>query len=556
MQHLQPNTTLQGGKYRIERVLGQGGFGITYLARNTVFDVNVAIKEFFMKDENERDGSMVTIPHATKTELFMGQKEKFKKEAKRMFAIKNEHVVAVHDLFEENGTAYYVMDYVDGENLSDRLKRTGRPMSEDEVSKILPQILDALKAIHDVGIWHLDLKPANILLGKEGNVKLVDFGASKQFNTQKGGATTSTAISYTPGYAPREQMEQSYEKFGPWTDFYALGGTLYHLLTNKRPPLPTDIDDDISEDKHLALPFPSNISGKTKALILWLMKTIRVQRPKTVLEVMDFIVEESSKKAFATKPIPESVEKVSETVETMVAGEKEYKENENNDKVSEEFQGTNKTLLNYIPVHINKKWVSIFLVLAILCFIGILLPLMIEIWGEYLPVNEDWVMWGIESKQIRVFNPPCTLLFYLIKVYMLIIFYIGIRKCSMVLSYITVSCVSFEVVRLFLSIVLYWQMKEHQLVYYIVDNLRNLYDIVSCCMFVSHFAIGVYIIKCFGGTLKNFGIFLTGYSVACISFIFLQHFGFWLYAIGEYGIEMTWIIAMCWVLTRKSEIKK
>ena len=133
IQHLQPNTTLQGGKYRIERVLGQGGFGITYLARNTVFDVDVAIKEFFMKDENDREGSLVTMPNSTKTELFLGQKEKFKKEAKRMFAIKNEHIIAVHDLFEENGTAYYVMDYVDGENLAQRQKRTGKPMSEKKV---------------------------------------------------------------------------------------------------------------------------------------------------------------------------------------------------------------------------------------------------------------------------------------------------------------------------------------------------------------------------------------------------------------------------------------
>ena len=285
MQHLQPNTTLQGGKYRIERVLGQGGFGITYLARNTVFDVNVAIKELFMKEENDRDGSLVTMPNSTKTELFLGQKEKFKKEAKRMFAIKNEHIIAVHDLFEENGTAYYVMDYIDGESLAERLKRTGKPMSEEEVKQILPQILDALKAMHDQGIWHLDLKPANIMINKSGTIKLIDFGASKQLNTQKGGATTSTAISYTNGYAPREQMEQNYDKFGPWTDFYALGATLYNLLTNKRPPLPTDIDDDMSDDKHLALPMP-NVSDKMKQLILWLMKTNRMQRPQSIEEVV------------------------------------------------------------------------------------------------------------------------------------------------------------------------------------------------------------------------------------------------------------------------------
>ena len=287
MQHLQPNTTLQGGKYRIERMLGQGGFGITYLAHNTVLDVNVTIKEFFLKEDNIRDDNIVITLSSTKSELFLGQKEKFKKEAKRMSAIKNEHVISVFDLFEENGTAYYVMDYVDGENLSDRLKRIGHPMTESEVRRILPQILDALKAVHDADIWHLDLKPANIMIDKAGNIKLIDFGASKQLNAQKGGATTSTAISYTNGYAPREQMEQNYEKFGPWTDLYALGATLYNLLTNRRPPLPTDIDDDMSEDKHLSLPMPTSVSDGMKKIILRLMQTNRNRRPQTVKELID-----------------------------------------------------------------------------------------------------------------------------------------------------------------------------------------------------------------------------------------------------------------------------
>ena len=227
MQHLQSNTTLQGGKYKIERVLGQGGFGITYLASNTMFDIDVTIKEFFMKDENGRDGCSVTRPYTAKQELFDGQTDMFKNEARRIRQLKNEHIIAVHDLFEENGTAYYVMDFVDGENLAERLKRTGQPMTEEGIRRILPQLLDALKNGHDAGIWHLDLKPANIMMDKSGNVKLIDFGASKQLNVQKGGATTSTAISYTNGYAPREQMEQNYDKFGPWTDFYALGATLY-----------------------------------------------------------------------------------------------------------------------------------------------------------------------------------------------------------------------------------------------------------------------------------------------------------------------------------------
>ena len=287
MQHLQPNTTLQGGKYRIERVLGQGGFGNTYVGYNTEFEETVAIKEFFMKGVTERNEttSVISVSNADNVQQFEEQREKFKKEATRIRKLNNPHIVRVHDLFEENGTAYYVMDFVDGESLADRMKRTGKPIGERKVREILPQILDALKAVHGAGMWHLDLKPANILLDKNGSIKLIDFGASKQLNAQKGGATTSTAISYTNGYAPREQMEQNYDKFGPWTDIYALGATLYNLLTNKRPPMPSDIDDDVSEDKHNALPFLATTSTEMKQLVVQMMQTNRMKRPQTISDI-------------------------------------------------------------------------------------------------------------------------------------------------------------------------------------------------------------------------------------------------------------------------------
>ncbi len=281
--------TILHGTYRIDRYLSSGGFGNTYVATNIEFDERVAIKEFFMKGVTQRDENQTTISvsNVENKDSFLAQREKFKKEARRIRQLKNKHIVAVHDLFEDNGTAYYVMDYVDGENLAERLKITGRPMTESEVHLILPQILDALKAVHDAGIWHLDLKPANIMLEKGGMVKLIDFGASKQLNAQKGGATTSTAITYTNGYAPREQMEQNYDKFGPWTDIYALGATLYNLLTNKRPPLPTDIDDDITADKHESLPFPDSVSAGTRSLVLMMLHTNRLQRPQSIDAIID-----------------------------------------------------------------------------------------------------------------------------------------------------------------------------------------------------------------------------------------------------------------------------
>ena len=279
--------TILRGAYRIDSYLSSGGFGNTYVATNIEFEERVAVKEFFMKGVTERDDTtgVVSVSNADKVQQFEEQREKFKKEAQRIRKLDNQHIVKVHDLFEENGTAYYVMDFVEGEDLSQRLKRTGKPMAERKVREILLQLLDALKTVHDAGMWHLDIKPANIILDKNGNVKLIDFGASKQFNAQKGGATSSTAICYTNGYAPREQMEQNYDKFGPWTDFYALGATLYNLLTNKRPPMPSDIDDDISQDKHNALPFPATTSNEMRQLVVQMLQTNRMKRPQTVGDI-------------------------------------------------------------------------------------------------------------------------------------------------------------------------------------------------------------------------------------------------------------------------------
>jgi len=227
MQHLQPNTTLQGGKYRIERVLGQGGFGNTYVGYNTEFEETVAIKEFFMKGVTERDEttSVVSVSNADNVQQFEEQREKFKKEARCLRKLKNEHIVKVHDLFEENGTAYYVMDYIDGESLAEKMKKTGLPFTEAEVRGILSQILEALKEVHQNEIWHLDLKSGNIMVDKQGNAYLIDFGARKQI-CANGSMTTSTALCYTPGYAPNEQIGQMYDRFGPWTDIYALGATI------------------------------------------------------------------------------------------------------------------------------------------------------------------------------------------------------------------------------------------------------------------------------------------------------------------------------------------
>ena len=274
MQHLKPSTTLQGGKYRIEQVLGQGGFGITYLAIQVSSNRKVAIKELFLNGVNERSRNSLQVSNSVNDPLFEKQKEKFKKEAKRIMSLDNEHIVKVYDLFEENNTEYYVMDYLEGESLASKMKREGHPLTESEVMDILPQLLDALSEIHKYQIWHLDIKPANIMI-IDKNVVLIDFGASKQITPSE---MTSTALYFTPGYAPAEQTGMLFNQFGPWTDLYAVGATIFNLLTGKSP-----LEFDIEEFKEDDLP-ESNL-GLMYKMINWMMQPRRKERPQKAVDV-------------------------------------------------------------------------------------------------------------------------------------------------------------------------------------------------------------------------------------------------------------------------------
>ena len=231
MLFLQNNTTLQSGKYRIERVLGQGGFGITYLAVQTSLERNVAIKEFFMKDFCSRDNTKLTTGS---TKIVEQCRKKFIKEARNLARLSHPNIIGVIDVFEENDTVYYVMPYLTGGSLEDHVKKHGT-LSESEAMKYVRQIASALKYMHEeLHICHYDVKPANILLDNKGNAVLIDFGISKNYDAS-GHETTTTPIGMSEGYAPIEQYQQNVEEFSPVSDVYALGATLYFLLHGKRP---------------------------------------------------------------------------------------------------------------------------------------------------------------------------------------------------------------------------------------------------------------------------------------------------------------------------------
>ena len=234
-----PNgTLLQGGKYRIERVLGQGGFGITYLATQVMLDRQVAVKEFFFRDFNLRDGDTKTVTIATEAsrELVERYRKKFVKEAQTISRLDHAGIVRIYDIFAENATAYYVMEYLEGESLSQLVERRGA-IPEAEAVGYVSAVGDALQYIHAMHINHLDIKPGNIIRRRDGRVVLIDFGVSKQYDATTDQGTTTTPVGISHGYSPAEQYRQGgVQQFSPQSDVYALAATLFKLLTGVTPP--------------------------------------------------------------------------------------------------------------------------------------------------------------------------------------------------------------------------------------------------------------------------------------------------------------------------------
>lgn len=282
-QMLPMGTLLQDGKYRVVRYMASGGFGNTYEVEHVKLHKRMAMKEFYIRGINQRQGVTVSVSLEENRTTFNQMRAKFYNEAKRLASLEEQHVVDVSDFFEENQTAYYVMRLVEGESLDARMKRTGQPLSEQEVRQVvLPQVLAALKYVHGQNINHLDLKPANIMQDEDGHCWLIDFGASKQISAEESHTLgTGTGLCYTPDYAPSEQVNGNARRIGPWTDFYALGATLYNLLTTKKPPS----SDDIMDEGVSAFKFPASVSPDMRSLITWLMSPAPKDRPQRVEDI-------------------------------------------------------------------------------------------------------------------------------------------------------------------------------------------------------------------------------------------------------------------------------
>lgn len=237
--------------YKIMDVLGQGTFGITYKAKVEMkgalgrLDSNmyVAVKEFFMKEVNGRENSSVTSGSTSNGGLFYYYRDKFEREARNLSTLSHPNIVKVLEAFHANGTTYYSMEYIDGISLDKKIAQSpqGR-MPLTEAIETLKQIGAAIAFMHSRNMLHLDVKPGNVMMRKDGTAVLIDFGLSKQY-TSDGEPESSTKVGAgTPGYAPIEQASYHEGKgFPTMMDVYALGGTLFKMLTGQRPPEASEI---------------------------------------------------------------------------------------------------------------------------------------------------------------------------------------------------------------------------------------------------------------------------------------------------------------------------
>ena len=234
--HHLPSRSILNGKYLIGRVLGEGGFGITYIGWDLNLDLKLAIKEYYPTGFVTRTSAATStvMPYrGEKEEFFSKGRERFIQEAKtiaKFYALPG--IVSVRDFFLENGTAYIAMEFVEGETLKQRLARVGGKMDAQEVLHLVRPLLRSLAEMHASGLIHRDISPDNIMITPEDNIKLIDFGAARDYLDS---GNKSLSVMLKPGFAPEEQYFARGQQ-GPWTDIYALSATIYRAITGVTPP--------------------------------------------------------------------------------------------------------------------------------------------------------------------------------------------------------------------------------------------------------------------------------------------------------------------------------
>lgn len=254
--HLTPGTLLNG-KYLIGNFIGEGGFGITYIGRDVNLDIRIAIKEYYpcgfvSRNNSNSNGVQVTMPQ--NKDFFENGKKRFLQEARSLAKFSKEPgIVMVRDYFEENDTAYIVMEYLEGENLGKRIEREGRLESAALIERMVP-LMHSLEKFHEAGMIHRDISPDNIMSMKNGTLKLMDFGSARYFTNNE----LEMSVILKPGYSPEEQHRKKGNQ-GPWTDVYSLCATIYSCITGVIPDNALDrlYNDSLQQPSQMGVAIPA-----------------------------------------------------------------------------------------------------------------------------------------------------------------------------------------------------------------------------------------------------------------------------------------------------------
>ena len=274
VHHLKQGTVLRE-KYLVGRAIGEGGFGITYIGRDLTLDIRIAIKEYYpngFSNRNNDHSNQVTMSTGNHGDEFEREMQRFLSEARILAKFcNNPGVVGVRDFFRENGTAYIVMEYLDGISLKNYLKHYG-PIAPAQFQGLIDPILQTLHEIHKQGLIHRDISPDNIMMLRDGRLKLLDFGAAREVGGEK-----SLSVILKPGYAPEEQYRSKGQQ-GPWTDVYAMCATIYKCITNVTPEesIQRVFDDSLKRPSELGVPISA---GFEQAIMMGLQikSTERIQ---------------------------------------------------------------------------------------------------------------------------------------------------------------------------------------------------------------------------------------------------------------------------------------
>src|SRR5262245_35771371 len=283
-------------EYRIDRLLGFRGFGLTYLATDSNLNLKVALKEYLPGDIAERGLDQTIGPRSPDTaETFGWGKQRFLDESRTLASFRHPNIVRVMRFFEANGSAYMVMEFVEGAALGDWIK-SRRPVAEAQIAAMVAPLLDGLEVVHKAGFLHRDIKPGNIYMRDDGTPVLLDFGSARQRSSEL------TAV-VTPGYAPFEQYHTQGNQ-GPWSDLYALGGVLYWMVTGNPP---VEAAARVREDKMpaaLAAGDPVRFRADFLKAIDWALHPFEDQRPQSVAEWRNKLLAGVSKQSPKTEKLP------------------------------------------------------------------------------------------------------------------------------------------------------------------------------------------------------------------------------------------------------------